>query len=352
VPEIVEQLARIIRTAAAERRVLRLRGGGTKDFYGTALAGEILDTSSCRGIVGYEPPELVITARCGTPLAEIEAVMREKGQMLAFEPPHFGQGATLGGCVAAGLSGPRRPHTGAVRDLVLGVRMLDGKGQDLRFGGQVMKNVAGYDVSRLMAGSLGTLGVILEVSLKALPLPVAERTLRREHTQTEAIALMNAWAGKPLPLSATCHVDNALYVRLSGAAAAVRAARDKLGGEEVADGAAFWESVREQRHAFFAGDAPLWRISLKSSTPPLSFPGAQLLEWGGALRWVATPSGAEFVRGAAATGGGHATLFRAQDKSAGAFHPLSPALAKLHRRLKDTFDPAGIFNPGRMYSNF
>jgi len=349
VPEIVEQLARIIRTAAAERRVLRLRGGGTKDFYGAALAGEILDTSSYRGIVGYEPPELVITARCGTPLAEIESAMRGQGQMLAFEPPHFGEGATLGGCIAAGLSGPRRPHAGAVRDLVLGVRMLDGKGQDLRFGGQVMKNVAGYDVSRLMAGSTGTLGVLLEVSLKALPLPVAELTLRQEHTQAEAITLMNEWAGRPLPLSATCHVDNGLYVRLSGAAAAVRAARDKLGGEVIADGAAFWESVREQRHAFFAGDAPLWRLSLKSSTPSLNLPGAQLVEWGGALRWVTSAAGTALMREAAASGGGHATLFRAQDKSDGAFHPLSPALAKIHRRLKDTFDPAGILNHGRLY---
>ncbi len=350
--EIIEQLARIIRTAAAERRVLRLRGGGTKDFYGTALAGEILDTSSYHGIVEYEPPELVITARCGTPLAEIEAAMRDNGQMLAFEPPHFGAGATLGGCIAAGLSGPRRPYAGAVRDLVLGVRMLDGKGQDLRFGGRVMKNVAGYDVSRLMAGSMGTLGVILEVSVKALPLPVAELTLRREHPQAEAIALMNEWAGKPLPLSATCHVDNALYLRLAGAAAAVRAAREKLGGEEVADGAAFWESVREQRHAFFAGDTPLWRVSLKSSTPPLNLPGAQLVEWSGALRWVASAADADVVREAAISGGGHATLFRAQDKSGGAFHPLSPALATIHRRLKQTFDPAGILGPGRMYPDF
>jgi glycolate oxidase FAD binding subunit len=349
VHEIVEQLARIIRTAGAERRMLRLRGGGTKDFYGTALNGEILDTASYRGIVGYEPSELVITARCGTPLADIEAAMHEQGQMLAFEPPHFGPGATLGGCVAAGLSGPRRPHAGAVRDLVLGVRILDGKGQNLRFGGQVMKNVAGYDVSRLMAGSMGTLGVILEVSLKALPLPVAELTVRREHTQAEAIALMNEWAGKPLPLSATCHFDNTLCVRLSGAAAAVRAAREKLGGEEVPNGAGFWESVREQRHAFFVGDTPLWRMSIKSSTPPLILPGAQLIEWGGALRWVTSAAGTALMREVAASGGGHATLFRAQDKSDGAFHPLSPALAKIHRRLKDTFDPAGVFNHGRLY---
>lgn len=348
----VEQLAGTIREAAARKRALRIRGGGSKDFYGGDLHGDPLDVGGYRGIVSYEPPELVITARCGTPLAELESAMREKGQMLAFESPHFGPGATLGGCVAAGLSGPRRPHAGAVRDLVLGVRLLDGNGQDLRFGGQVMKNVAGYDVSRLMAGAMGTLGVILEVSLKALPLPVAEFTLRREHTQSEAIALANEWAGKPLPITATCHVGNVLYVRLAGASAAVRAAREKLGGEEVADSPAFWSRVREQEHEFFLGDEPLWRISLKSTTPPLNLPGAQMIEWGGALRWLRSQASAGTVREAAAFGGGHATLFRAADKSAGAFHPLSPALLKIHRRLKQTFDPAGILNPGRLYSDF
>lgn len=347
--DIVGQMSQTIRTAASEKRPLRIRGGGTKDFYGGELRGDILDTSDYRGIIDYEPTELVITARAGTALAEIETTMREKGQMLAFEPPHFGAAATLGGCIATGLSGPRRAYAGAARDIVLGVRMLDGKGSDLRFGGRVMKNVAGYDVSRLMTGSLGTLGVILEVSLKALPLPVAESTLRREQTQAEAIALMNDWAGKPLPLSATCHAGDALYVRLSGAAAAVHAARMKLGGEEIADGAAFWHSVREQRHAFFEQPQPLWRLSLKSTTPPLNLAGQKIIEWGGALRWLKSDVAAQTVRDAATFGGGHATLFRGSDKAAGVFHPLSPALESIHRRLKQTFDPAGIFNRGRFY---
>ena len=260
--------------------------------------------------------------------------------------------ATLGGCVAAGLSGPRRAYAGAVRDVVLGVRMLDGKGSDLRFGGQVMKNVAGYDVSRLMAGSLGTLGVLLEVSLKTLPLPATEITLRREHTAAEAIALMNEWAGRPLPLSATCHIDKFLYVRLSGAVAAVRAARDKLGGEEVTDGAAFWQSLREQQLDFFRQPLPLWRLSIRSTTPPLNLPGQQLLEWGGALRWLESDADAKVVREAAALGGGHATLFRARDKSAGVFQPLPPMMMRLHQRLKQSFDPAGILNPGRMYADY
>jgi glycolate oxidase FAD binding subunit len=351
---IIDQLAATIRDAARHKRALRIRGGGTKDFYGGALRGDILDMTPCSGIVSYEPTELAITAYAGTPLAEIEATMRDKGQMLAFEPPHFttapGTGAaTLGGCVATGLSGPRRPYTGAVRDLVLGVRMLDGKGSDLRFGGQVMKNVAGFDVSRLIAGSMGTLGAILEISLKAQPLPQAEITLCREHTQAEAIALMNEWAGRPLPLSATCHFGNQLYVRLSGAASAVRAAHAKLGGEEMADGASFWTRLREQQLDFFREAQPLWRLSLKSTTPPLNLPGQQCIEWGGALRWLKSDADANTVRVAAAFGGGHATLFRAADKSAGVFHPLPPALLRIHQRLKQNFDPAGILNPGRMY---
>ena len=371
--EIIDRLAATVRDAAQRRRPLCIRGGGTKDFYGGDRRGDVLSISGYCGIVDYEPTELVITARAGTPLAEMEAAMRERSQMLAFEPPHFGyipsppaplpaagegnfvltspekRMATLGGCIAAGLSGPRRAYCGAARDLVLGVRMLDGSGNDLRFGGQVMKNVAGYDVSRLMVGSLGTLGIILEVSLKALPLPVAETTLRREQSQSEAIALMNEWGGKPLPISATCHTANALYVRLSGAVAAVRAARDKIGGEEVADSAAFWRGVREQELDFFRGPQALWRLSLKATTPPLNLPGQQLIEWGGALRWLKSDADAKTVREAATFGGGHATLFRSGDKSAGVFHPLPPALEKIHRRLKQSFDPAGIFNPGRMY---
>ena len=345
----VAQLEEAIREAARSQRPFSIRGGGTKAFYGGTPRGKPLDTSSYLGIVEYEPTELVMTARCGTPLAEVEKALEERGQMLAFEPPHFGASSTLGGAVAAGLSGPRRPYAGAVRDFVLGVRMLDGKGSDLHFGGKVMKNVAGYDISRLMCGALGTLGVILEVSIKVLPLPVAEITVRREQTQADAIALLNEWAGKPLPITATCHYGNALFVRLAGAAAAVRAARDKIGGEEVADGPAFWRAVRDQTLDFFQGLEALWRLSVKTTTPPLNLAGPQLIEWGGGLRWLRTGADAGSVRQAAAFGGGHATLFRGGDRAAGVFHPLTPALEQLHRRLKEKFDPAGIFNPGRLY---
>jgi len=347
---IVQQFATTIRAAAADKTPLRIRGGGSKDFYGGPLAGDVLKVAACRGIIDYEPAELVISARGGTPLAEIEATLRENGQMLAFEPPHLGPAATLGGCIASGLSGPRRVQAGAVRDFVLGVRMLDGRGDDLHFGGRVMKNVAGFDVSRLIAGSLGTLGVIIETSLKVLPLPAAETTLRFEKTAAEAIALMNTWAGQPLPISATCHHDNRLTVRLSGAAAAVRATRQQLGGEEIADGTAFWQGLREHTLDFFR--QPLWRLSLKSTTPPRDLPGTQLLEWNGALRWLISDADLQTIRAAASACGGHATLFRVRDKSAGVFQPLPPALMKIHRELKHAFDPEGILNPGRLYPEF
>ena len=373
--EIIDQLAATIREAAAQKTALCIRGGGSKDFYGGALRGESLSIGAYRGIIDYEPSELVITARAGTPLADIEATLAGCGQMFAFEPPHFGalpsplaplpqagegkvvlaspsyKVATLGGCIAAGLSGPRRAYAGAVRDNVLGARILDGKGDDLKFGGQVMKNVAGFDVSRLLAGSLGTLGAILEASLKVLPLPAADATTRFEHTAANAIALINEWAGKPLPLSATAWHDGQLYVRVSGASAAVDAAMKTLGGERIDDieAKSYWQGIRDHAAEFFRTLKPLWRLSIKSTTPPLNLPGAQLIEWNGSLRWLATDADATAVREAAQFGGGHATLFRGGDKAAGVFQSLPPALMTIHRKLKHAFDPAGIFNPGRMY---
>jgi len=351
VQDVIDNLSRLIREAAKQKRPLCIRGGGTKDFYGGPVHSYKLNIGDYRGIVTYEPTELVITARAGTPLAEIEAALLEKGQMLAFEPPHFGEGSTLGGCVAAGLSGPRRAYAGALRDFVLGVRILDGKGDDLKFGGQVMKNVAGYDVSRLMAGALGTLGVLLEVSLKVLPLPVSETTLHLKCAEAEAIERMNQWAAQPLPITATAYRDGELGVRLSGARVAVDAAAKKIGGAPAAPAEAerFWSGVREQTDTFFSGGGRLWRLSVKSTTPPLALPGQQLIEWGGALRWLKSSSDVKTIRDAAARAGGHATLFRGGDKTLGVFHPLPPALMKLHRNLKQAFDPSGILNPGRLY---
>src|SRR5512134_1822906 len=347
-------LGEAVRAAAADGRPLRIRGAGTKDFYGQSPAGEILDTRGYAGIVAYDPTELVVTVRAGTPLTDLEAALREKGQLLAFEPPHFGAGATVGGAVAAGLAGPRRAAAGAVRDFVLGVRILDGRGQDLLFGGQVMKNVAGYDVSRTMAGALGTLGVIVEVSLKVLPVPVAEATLKFEMPEDKALEAVNRWAGKPLPISATAYADGDLGIRLSGAAAAVRAAQEKLGGEPVdpARAGPFWNGIREQTDPFFAGDEPLWRLSVPSTTPPLALEGRTLVEWGGSLRWLKSNGEARTVRAAVARVGGHATLFRGGDKSVGVFHPLAPAVATIHKRMKAEFDPRGVLNRGRMYPDF
>ena len=355
------------RSRILERKPLRLRGGGSKDFYGGPLVGEVLDTRGYSGIVGYEPTELVSTARCGTPLAEIESALATRRQVLPCEPPHFGHatvggeiaggatiGATIGGVVAAGLSGPRRAVAGSLRDYVLGVKLMDGEGRELNFGGQVMKNVAGFDVSRLITGSLGTLGLILEVSLKVMPQPVATATLRFELPQGKALDAMNRWAGQPLPLAATCWQDGVLTLRLSGARAAIIAACENLGGERLAEqeATAFWAELREQTTAFFAGPdthGPLWRFSLPSVAPVLELPGAQLIEWGGAQRWVRGAVDAVHLREIAAKAGGHATLFRGGDKAGGVFAPLSPALMEVHRRLKQSFDPYGVFNPGRLY---
>lgn len=351
---MIDQYKAAICAAAEYKTPLQIRGGGTKHFYGNLPIGQshmLLDTAAYSGIVDYEPTELVITARAGTKLVDLEAALDRHGQMLAFEPPYFGETATLGGCVAAGLSGPRRAAAGAVRDFVLGVRMLDGKGGDLRFGGQVMKNVAGYDVSRLMVGAMGTLGLLLEVSLKVLPKPSAEKTLHMQLDEAAAIKQMNQWAGKPLPISATCYAGGELFIRLSGAESAVRAAQVTLGGEEWVESEVFWKSIREQTHDFFQSDKSLWRLSIKSTAPPLSLRGEQLMEWNGSVRWLLSDesASAETIRRAAKDARGHATLFRGNALHAHVFHPLDPGIMRIHRTLKEKFDPAGIFNPGRLY---
>lgn len=358
----VEQLVDAVKAALAAKRALRVVGADSKAFYGHATAGEVLETRSHQGITGYEPTELVITARCGTPLADVEAALAAQGQLLPFEPPYFGGNATFGGAIAAGLSGPRRAanngYYGAVRDYVLGCKIIDGKGDVLTFGGQVMKNVAGYDVSRMMAGSMGTLGVILEASLKVLPMPVASRTLRLGmRDQGGVISQLNQWGGLPLPITATTYHDADLTVRLEGAEAAVHSAAKKLGGEAVdaAQAAAFWGGLRDHTDAFFTGPEPLWRLSVPSTTVALDLPGRQLIEWGGALRWLKTEAPFEAVRILARQAGGHATLFRAADqrkREAGVFTPLDPVLMRIHKNLKATFDPQGIFNRGRMYPDF
>ena len=347
---MLEALTEQIRAAHATATPLIIQGGASKSFYGNRSQGEVLDTRALKGVVDYQPKELVLTARAGTPLAEIESLLAEHHQGLAFEPPHFGA-ATLGGCIATGLSGPRRPYTGAVRDYVLGIRMIDGTGQVLRFGGQVIKNVAGYDVSRLMVGALGTLGLITEVSLKVLPRPAAEISLQFETDESAALITMNRWAGQPLPLSATSWHAGLLSVRLSGAASAVKAAHAKLGGEMLHDAPAFWQRLREQTTPFF-NKGPLWRLAVKPTHPVLNLSDAQWIEWGGAVRWLMSNQAETSLRQAAHDGGGHATLFRGTAPADGVFTPLSPTLLAIHQNLKQRFDPKGIFNRGRLYPHF
>ena len=354
----LQRLVDQIQTARAQRAGLDIRGGGTKAFYGGAPQGDALDITPLRGISSYEPSELVVTVRAGTPLAELEAALAEKGQCLAFEPPRFGPGGTVGGMVAAGLSGPARAAVGSVRDFVLGASLVNGRGELVTFGGQVMKNVAGYDISRAMVGSLGVLGAICEVSLKVLPRAPATLTLRHELDQAAALRKVNEWAGQPLPLNASAWWEGMLVVRLSGAAAAVRAAQQQLGGEVIEEplAAAFWAGLRDQTDEFFAGaaaavtrGASLWRLSVPQTAAPLKLSGEQLIEWGGAQRWICTTAPAAQLREAAAQAGGHATLFRGGDKSAGAFTPLPPAMALIQREVKRAFDPDGVFNRGRLY---
>ncbi len=334
-----------VRAALAEGNALRIRGGDSKARIGRQVTGLELDTREHRGIVSYDPTELVVTVRAGTPLAELERVLDEKSQWLACEPPHLGAGATVGGMVAAGLSGPRRPWAGSVRDFVLGTRVITGLGKHLRFGGEVMKNVAGYDLSRLMAGSFGCLGVLTEVSLKVLPKPRAVANLRLTVDLPEALRKLAEWGQQPLPISAACHDGEALHLRLEGGEGSVAAARERLGCETVEPG--FWEALKEQRLPFFDDPRPLWRLSLPNACPVLDLPGTQLVDWGGAQRWLKSDASAEDIRSIAQKAGGHAICF---DGGESPFHPLPEPLLRYHRQLKAQLDPQGIFNPGRMYA--
>ncbi len=345
-----EVRARVL-DAIGRRTPLAILGGGTKHFLGREAQGGPLALGDHRGVIDYHPEELVLTARAGTPLAELETLLAEHDQMFAFEPPHFGAAATLGGTIAANLSGPRRAYAGAARDFVLGVRVVNGRGEILRFGGEVMKNVAGYDLSRLVTGAMGTLGVILDVSLKVLPRPRETVTLVQSLAPRVAVENLCRWAAAPLPISASCVEEGRIYVRLSGTTSALAKARATIGGEVLDDADTFWREVREQQRPFFGGDAPLWRISVAPAAT-LDLPGEPLIEWGGALRWLKSDAPAEAIRAAAAKCGGHAMLFRSPVRSPAPYHPLPDALMQLHKRIKAAMDPHGIFNRGRMYAEF
>ncbi|WP_313240769.1 glycolate oxidase subunit GlcE [Stutzerimonas kunmingensis] len=341
------QLLDQVNQALAANTPLRIQGSGSKAFLGRQTEGVLLDTREHRGIVSYDPTELVVTVRAGTPLTELETALDEAGQMLPCEQPHFGEGATVGGMIAAGLSGPRRPWSGSVRDFVLGSRVITGQGKHLRFGGEVMKNVAGYDLSRLMAGSFGCLGVLTEVSLKVLPKPRLCTSLRLEIDLERALLKLAEWGQQPIPISAASHDGQALHLRLEGGEGSVGAARERIGGEDLDPG--YWNDLREQRLAFFADPRPLWRLSLPNNTPALGLPGDQLVDWAGAQRWLKSDADAVTIRGIAIEVGGHATCFTA-GATTNPFQPLAAPLLRYHRQLKAALDPQGIFNPGRMYS--
>ncbi|MFG6177630.1 glycolate oxidase subunit GlcE [Halomonas sp. THAF12] len=348
--DATQELGERIRQADAEGTPLHIIGGDTKAFYGRQVEGQALSTREHRGITTYDPVELIVSARAGTPLAELEATLAEQGQMLPFEPPHFGAGATVGGMVAAGLSGPRRPWAGAVRDFVLGIRMIDRHGRSLRFGGEVMKNVAGYDLSRLAVGAQGTLGLVAEVSLKVLPRPAARHGLRLPMSREEARQRLAEWGRRPLPISAAAWQDGALNLRLEGGAGSVAATRREFGGDDLEDD--YWGSLRELHLPFFDGTdpRPLWRLSLPQRAQ-LDIEGldedAMLHDWAGAQRWLKSDLDAGTLRDGVTRAGGHATCLA--PGAAEPFTPLAPPLVKYHQRLKAELDPHGIFNPGRLY---
>ena len=384
--EVLAQLQERVRAAAADHQPLRIRGGGSKDFLGESLQGQILDTRPLNGICNYEPSELVVTVQAGTPLRELETVLAGQGQCLAFEPPHFSPTTTVGGMVAAGLAGPARASVGGVRDYVLGLQLINGRAEILSFGGTVMKNVAGYDLSRLMVGAMGTLGLITEVSLKVLPFAPSEATLRFEMGQAQALAQLHLWGAQALPLNASNwvpdevrgtaegtvggkapgEVGGVLYLRLRGAVAAVEAActsMQKQGGQrmDMASTSNDWSACRDMQLPFFnpVNNMALWRLSVPQTTPPLNLPFAQLIDWHGALRWLWAPADATSqIVAAAKTAGGSALVYWATDAAGQPTKPqpatlsdLTTPLRQIHTRLKAEFDPEHIFNPGRLFAN-
>ncbi|MFM0336661.1 glycolate oxidase subunit GlcE [Paraburkholderia fungorum] len=342
-----ERLIAEVARAHASSAPLRIRGGNSKAFLGRPVQGTPIDTRSHRGVLSYDPTELVITARAGTPLAELNAALDAAGQMLPCEPPAFDGAATVGGMVATGLAGPRRPWSGSVRDFVLGCRVITGEAKHLRFGGEVMKNVAGYDVSRLLAGSFGCLGLITEVSLKVLPRPRAFGSLTLDLAADEALRELSAWRKAALPVSGACHVDGRLHVRLEGGVGSVASAMDRIGGAQL--DLSFWDALREHRLAFFDDPRPLWRLSLPNAAPLLELPGDTLLDWAGAQRWLKSDAPAATIRQIALAAGGHATCFTPAVATE-PFTPLPAALLRFHQQLKRQLDPRALFNPGRLYA--
>lgn len=345
-----DQLVDQVQQAISTNTPINIVGGNSKSFLGRCTELQSLNTTEHIGVVNYEPTELVVTVRAGTSMKELNSLLADNGQMLPFEPPVLNSG-TIGGVLACGLSGPARPFAGSARDYVLGMRVINGQGQTLRFGGEVMKNVAGYDAARLHVGAYGTLGVLLETSMKVLPVPEAELTLQRELNQANVTNELVSLMRQPLPISAAAIIDKTQYIRLSGSASAVAAAAKTCGGEPVDNASVFWNSLRELDHAFFNDDRPLWRISVPEFTPPMDLDGDWLLDWAGAQRFLKSNMDAEQIYAAAAAAKGHASCYSSakMEASVPLFQPLAGAMLSLQKRIRDSFDADRIFNPGRYH---
>lgn len=340
-------------SAFENKTACRIVGANSKHFLGNESHGETISTKNHTGVISYDASELVMTVRSGTSLKEIKDILSANNQSLPFDPPTFSDYATIGGTIACNLSGPARPYTGAARDFVLGTRIINGKGEDCRFGGQVMKNVAGYDASRLMAGAYGTLGIILDISLKVLPITQTEVTIKIEQPVDDAIQTINQLSTKNLPISASCYFENHLYIRLNSSEQNTLAVSKNIcqqtTGSEIENSKAFWHSIREQEHEFFKTEKSIARISLPPTCNNIDFNGEQLIEWGGALRWLKSDLDIESIRNQVQELGGHVTAYKNFESSIEFFHPLEAGLKTLQQRLKQGFDPAGILNPGRLY---
>ena len=353
--DISQDLQHFIKEAIAAKIPFFIQGGGSKDYYGNPVEAGPLDVSPHSGVISYEPTELCITVRAGTPLSEIESLLAEHQQILPFEPPQYTDRATIGGAIAAGIAGPRRAYSGSVRDAILGVQIINGEGEIVNFGGQVMKNVAGYDLSRLMVRSLGTLGLILNVSIRLIPKPEQDLSLVFEASQEDALAFFEGLRKQLLPITASLWKDNMVYMRFSASEKILKSTRAKIAAQKeidvLADGDNFWQSIRDHKDDFFSySDKPLWRLSL----PPVSdkilrINDPQLIEWGGAQRWVNSNAPANIIHSIAMSRGGYATAFKRRAPGTAVFPTLEPKLLALHRQLKRKMDPHAVFNPNRLY---
>lgn len=342
-----QEISDRVQQAASDKTSFHIQGGASKQFYtGRPEGVEILDCSTYSGIVSYEPSELVITVRAGTTLRAVESMLTSRGQQFPFEPPSYAKTATVGGMVASGFSGPRRAFSGAVRDAVLGVKLLNGKGEILEFGGQVIKNVAGYDVSRLVTGSFGTLGVILEVSLKVVPRPICELSYELPCSPQSRLSELLRLKNTASNLSGLAATRDTISYRLAGSEESVRKTAAQLGGDELLGDGEFWRTLKDQTSDFFNDETPLWRVSVAPACPEIDLGGDYIADWGGALRWVKSHLDAEQIQARVSLAGGNAQLFRAPEKNTMTLPQLPSGIVQLHQRIKASFDPSSVFNPG------